>query len=301
MTYSTGTAPRNGLILIYQDEGTSHESCLGLKHHLSRQFLYNQIKFADSGYLNKDSWPNRVSLLIFPGGACTPWEKNLGTIGVLKIKNYIEEYGGRVLGICAGAYFFAQISCYETGKISIHRKRDISLFPGVASGPLTFCERPLSAPPRERDLSDVFDRSLSMKSSSSLPSLLEERALPSILSRRQQTLEAPLLVKLCLSADDTTSLYPYLGGPALTSDKAYTVIATYPDSPGSPTATLGFSSGSGTLVACSPHPELTNPEDPNPLLQQIVNFLFPGDDFLPPPDTLLQTVTEDDALAVDFS
>jgi glutamine amidotransferase-like uncharacterized protein len=307
MTYSVGTAPKDGLVLIYQDKGTSHESCTGLFTHLCRHFRHSEIKFADSNYLNTNEWPNRVSLLVFPGGACTPWEKNLGPEGVLKIKRYVEEYRGRILGICAGAYFLAKISDYTTESISIHRIRDISLFPGIAAGPLLFNERPMSAPPTDHRMSSIYRSSLEARSFPSFPSSLSDGDLPSILTTPRRISPPTPVVKLCFTSDETIGHYPYLGGPGLTSDKKVTVIATYPDSPGSPIATLGFNPDEGgSLVACSPHPELTNPDEPNQLLAEIIDFLFgriegSGSEAHDHLRTFFRDEAEDDAHTVDFS
>ncbi len=142
MTSSVSSSARN--FLIYKDVGTNDKSCESLFDLLLRRFPFSPISYINSHQLIHNKW-EKATLLVLPGGnedAYTIWAENLGAVGMKKIQNYVRIHGGKILGICAGAYFVSRESYYDSDGIGL-RIREFPIYNGKASGP----RKPASASP----------------------------------------------------------------------------------------------------------------------------------------------------------
>ena len=81
--------------------------------------------------INSDGWQASTGMLVFPGGAATPYQDALHEIGNPLIRSYVED-GGRYLGICAGAYYACDAVQFETWSLL---PRDLKFFSGIGQGP----------------------------------------------------------------------------------------------------------------------------------------------------------------------
>jgi glutamine amidotransferase-like uncharacterized protein len=84
------------------------------------------------------TWKETTALLIIPGGADKVYHAQLQGEGNRQIRNYVEQ-GGKVLGVCAGAYYCAkdiQFGNAESQAFPIIENRELGFFPGTASGPI---------------------------------------------------------------------------------------------------------------------------------------------------------------------
>lgn len=134
---SSITSSCTGKFLIYKDIGANIISCESLYLLLFRRFPFQPIEFINSHYLIHGNW-EKATLLVLPGGnedACTIWERNLGASGMKKIQDYVKVHGGKILGICAGAYFVSKESYYDRADIGL-KSRLFPLYNGTASGPI---------------------------------------------------------------------------------------------------------------------------------------------------------------------
>lgn len=114
--------------------GISFESLSALSAFIVSSFPEKAVEKVTEDHL-KISKLKQHDLLIFPGGNCSTWDLLLNK----KIKDKTAEWilnGGRIFAICAGGYYFPQLSIYHADKFNtIERQRDICLFPGKCIGP----------------------------------------------------------------------------------------------------------------------------------------------------------------------
>lgn len=113
-------------------EGICLESFNRLKEILVENFqacvfVWNQEK-------NPPSTWNSRSLCVFPGGICSKWNEILPKHLQEQIMKWISE-GGKIFGVCAGAYFCSQESEFLLGD-NTTKIREISVFQGICRGPL---------------------------------------------------------------------------------------------------------------------------------------------------------------------
>lgn len=125
-------------ILIYSSSGTSCD-CVKDTYYFLQCFVLNskyEIKYIQYWNIINENWEENTELIVFPGGADSWYEKNLGKIGCEKIRNFIKS-GGKYLGICAGAYFAGNFLEFATGtELEIIEKRSLALFKGTTLGPI---------------------------------------------------------------------------------------------------------------------------------------------------------------------
>ena len=115
-------------------KGVCVESLYALEKRITELFLHT-IKYCSSETFSPDSW-QPMDLAVFPGGTCSEWDELLGKA---KLKDFLAwfERGGRVLAVCAGAYYFSSHSIYQAAMDnSISRLRDAALFSGLCQGPV---------------------------------------------------------------------------------------------------------------------------------------------------------------------
>lgn len=143
-------------ILIYNDDGvgvnSAYETMDTLRRIIDTSLL--KIKIVDSKYINEIDWQDTTRLFIIPGGRARPYYTKLGTIweadtvekgktriikeigkGNIKIKKFVMD-GGNFLGICAGAYYGAELTVFEKGgKWEVLDEGALNFYKGVAEGP----------------------------------------------------------------------------------------------------------------------------------------------------------------------
>ncbi|ORX78446.1 class II aaRS and biotin synthetase [Anaeromyces robustus] len=124
-------------VLVYSGEGTS-PNCVEYTIYTLKQFLsenYDIIK-VDEKILITQYWEDSTKLLVFPGGRDLPYVNKLGSKGMERIRKYVNEKGGKYLGICAGAYFGASHIEFEMNRPSykVEGPRELKFFKGTAKG-----------------------------------------------------------------------------------------------------------------------------------------------------------------------
>jgi len=80
-------------------------------------------------------------VLIFPGGECSAWDKQLSEKTLISLKNLVECNKLALLMICAGSYFAAEVCSF--GNMP-EKRRALSVFRGKAEGPLHPLHLPLN-------------------------------------------------------------------------------------------------------------------------------------------------------------
>lgn len=124
-------------ILIYSGLGTSVD-CIKDIYYFLKNFINSKYEIKYIYYWNviNENWEDSTELIVFPGGADSWYEKNLGEIGCKKIRSFIKN-GGKYLGICAGAYFAGNFLEFAKGTdLEIIEKRSLALFEGTTFGPI---------------------------------------------------------------------------------------------------------------------------------------------------------------------
>lgn len=124
-------------IVVYVDQGVSGEAlrqtvkCLQHEVDLNRHAL----KRKNAKQLTTGGWEKETALLVIPGGRDVYYHSALDGKGTERIRRYVEE-GGGYLGICAGAYFAADIIEFEKGAhLQVCGSRSLKFYPGRAIGP----------------------------------------------------------------------------------------------------------------------------------------------------------------------
>ncbi|TAJ11705.1 biofilm PGA synthesis protein PgaB [Marinilabiliaceae bacterium JC017] len=98
-------------------------------------------------------------LVLFPGGSGKAETNRLGELGCQRIRNWVIEEGGAVLGICAGSYILSQTNGYPSLDLSGWQAIDIehdhrghgrvqfeltqageAFFPELKNRPISFCQ-----------------------------------------------------------------------------------------------------------------------------------------------------------------
>lgn len=132
-----------GLIRVYADEGTARvdvliKSILLALTHLAHKYppLRNlKVKPIFANEVINKSWINETRLFVFPGGRDLPYCKKLDGRGVENIRTFVQQNGGSLLGLCAGAYFSSCFVDFERGTpLEVVGSRELCLFKGTAKG-----------------------------------------------------------------------------------------------------------------------------------------------------------------------
>jgi biotin--protein ligase len=125
-------------VLVYDGPGVSSlqrsliESLRGL---LSSQY---DVIPVDAKSIQTSPWEDSTGLFVMPGGADLKYLEALDSLGIYKIKNYVER-GGSYLGICAGGYFASNRVEFEMGRptYEVFGSRPLGFCPAVAIGSVT--------------------------------------------------------------------------------------------------------------------------------------------------------------------
>jgi len=124
-------------VLVYSGEGTS-PNCVEYTMYTLKQFLsenYDIIK-VDDKILITQYWEDSTKLIVFPGGRDLPYVNKLGSKGMERIRNYVNDKGGKYLGICAGAYFGSSQIEFEMDRpdYKVEGPRELRFIKGTAKG-----------------------------------------------------------------------------------------------------------------------------------------------------------------------
>jgi glutamine amidotransferase-like uncharacterized protein len=125
-------------VAVYHDEGTGEFSRGCLMFALAEAFRGRaQVRRIYAAELvASDAWQASTELLAIPGGADRPYCAKLDGAGNASIMRYLEG-GGRLLGVCAGAYYMsARIAFEAESPAAITGARELALWKGVARGSL---------------------------------------------------------------------------------------------------------------------------------------------------------------------
>lgn len=127
-------------IRVYNDGGQRSAGELILWQQGCQQVLSSHcsVTSIEVNEICAGTWKGTTSLLIFPGGADKIYHAQLQGEGNRQIREYVEN-GGKILGICAGAYYLAakiQFKGANPQQFPITEDRELGFFPGTACGPL---------------------------------------------------------------------------------------------------------------------------------------------------------------------
>ncbi|MDB5491675.1 MAG: biotin apo-protein ligase-related protein [Micavibrio sp.] len=127
----TGKKPS---ILIYQDYVHNNGQ---LYHALVERYGFAVVGYCDAASIIAGILDPTVKLLVMPGGADLYYCEKLNGAGNRAIRNFVEN-GGSYLGICAGAYYACdRIEWARGSDREISGSRELKLYGGLASGPIT--------------------------------------------------------------------------------------------------------------------------------------------------------------------
>ena len=135
-----------GDCLLYDDAGADPfvTGCLG--RELAR--TVGPVRRVKAGDLTAgDGWHAAARLLAIPGGADRPYAAALDGAGNASVRRFVE-HGGRVLGVCAGAYYACRRIDFVGGDFAVRSPRELAFFPGTAAGSVA----ELAEPYRVNDL-----------------------------------------------------------------------------------------------------------------------------------------------------
>lgn len=143
---------RVGVIHLFRDIGAGDLSARQLFHCLRQCCPAHPVDYIDGASLRSDEHAlDNTALLCFGGGFDLGYLQSLGEPGCLAIRHYLKR-GGRLLGICAGAYFASGQCQFDLGgPLEVCGRRFIGLFSGEYSITLPFPSSSLtSLSPRYR-------------------------------------------------------------------------------------------------------------------------------------------------------
>lgn len=121
-------------VALYADAGAALDLVAALESEFSNREIASTRVLATDITASSTS-PERIRMLVMPGGADLPYLKLLTGTQVEIIKQFVKD-GGKFLGICAGAYFAANSIIFDGGLPGeISGPRPLQFFPGQAIGP----------------------------------------------------------------------------------------------------------------------------------------------------------------------
>ena len=121
-----------GDCLLYDDAGADPFVTGCLERELAR--TVGPVRRVKAGDLTGgDGWHPTARLLAIPGGADRPYVDALDGAGNASVRRFVER-GGRVLGVCAGAYYACRRIDFVGGDFCVRSPRELALFPGTAAG-----------------------------------------------------------------------------------------------------------------------------------------------------------------------
>lgn len=129
------------MIRIFQGNeqgiGICEESKQGLYDRLRAIFPKAEIGYFKTGENCDPSRWNDSDLVVFPGGSCSYWDSCFTEERRKKFRRWVQDEGGRILAVCAGAYFMAERSEYRPLQNEpIERSRQLAGFQYTCKGPI---------------------------------------------------------------------------------------------------------------------------------------------------------------------
>lgn len=123
-------------ILIYTGPGAGPKSIANTLLMLQTLVAdHYTIKTVGPEEIIGTAWLNNTNLLVIPGGADRPYLEKLRGKGNKNIRNYVQN-GGKLLGICAGAYYASdRLEFDKGGPLEVTGERELKFFPGLVQGP----------------------------------------------------------------------------------------------------------------------------------------------------------------------
>lgn len=135
-------------VLIYSGPGVSASALSHTLRSLRSLLPSYDVQCINAQSLAVDPWIQSTSLLVIPGGRDLPYVEQLSQTHKLpnistssradaRIRQYIEEYGGCFVGICAGAYYASSTCEFERGDPVMQVVGDrpaLQFYPGTCSG-----------------------------------------------------------------------------------------------------------------------------------------------------------------------
>jgi glutamine amidotransferase-like uncharacterized protein len=116
--------------------GVSNDCLKHTQLFINKRVYRSKIKIVDAKFLQHNGWLDEAKILIIPGGADRFYNQMLQGVGCTNIKKFVE-IGGTYLGICAGGYFGSAKVEFALGtEIEVNEERELSFFPGTATGPV---------------------------------------------------------------------------------------------------------------------------------------------------------------------
>jgi len=130
-----GSTSRN-TVLVYVSPGVGLTSASSLVKVLGQALPNHEVHAVPHDDLLDDGWHAATAMLVIPGGVDRPYMAALGEEGIESIKRFVRD-GGVFFGVCAGAYFAANVCHFvcDDGTV-LGGPRPLGFFPGTASGPL---------------------------------------------------------------------------------------------------------------------------------------------------------------------
>lgn len=124
-------------VLVFDGPGVSSSCLLHTKNALKQLLAtrYDVITISAESLI-KDPWTATCALLVFPGGRDLGFISSLGETGARRIKHFVEQDGGRYLGLCAGAYYACPSIEFELNRelYEVKGKRPLEFYAGVCRG-----------------------------------------------------------------------------------------------------------------------------------------------------------------------
>lgn len=123
-------------VLVYNGLGVSSESL----HHTIRSLRQAighryDIHLVTAQTLMQDPWETNCRLLLIPGGRDLPYVRDLSGPATRRIQRYLRDMGGKLLGICGGAYFCCARVEFEKGtELAVVGERELRLCGATAVG-----------------------------------------------------------------------------------------------------------------------------------------------------------------------
>ena len=207
-------------ILLYIDQGVSKRCANATLQSVQDSFSadHYHVHTVSAEDIIKGSCFEQACLLIMPGGRSLPYYQRLGALGNRQIQQFVKG-GGCYLGICAGAYYAADQTCFAKGlaDLEIIRQGELDFFAGVADGPVFGVEQ----------------------------------------FNYQDYTGASIVDIHWLDSDETLPVL-YFGGPAFMpySGVEAKVLASYSQLVDKPPAIIGFAAGLGYVYLSGVHVEL---------------------------------------------
>jgi glutamine amidotransferase-like uncharacterized protein len=118
----------DGVVALYDDNGAFEHSVTALGHMI--RWMGLDVTVVDAEKIGRGALDG-FDLLCVPGGDMYEYSQSLGSTGIQKIREFVENGGGYV-GICGGAYFAGERVYWRGNQLPM---TSLSLFEGETRGP----------------------------------------------------------------------------------------------------------------------------------------------------------------------